>query len=367
MNSSTSSFYTRLLRRSLRRMAQGTVATSATDGSTSPNPTTTFASPFRILLALTLTLLGVQVFAPMPASAAAPCHPGTYQSAVFPVGTTYTVTFNGTFNSYSGTINWGDGSTTSASGSGSWSHTYNSVGDFDFKITGSGSYGDPATPCSDNISAEVGARVWSRLGIVTAAQTEGAKPRDTLVHVPIYLHPGSSSLPVTVSWRTVDGTAKAGTDYIAKSGTLTFSPGTVSQEVVIAIVGDDIAEGNEGFNVKITGADNAFIDTTYQYSLIAIRDDDSAARCPGAEAQRGNHIVGTPKADTLRGTPRRDVICGLGRNDKLIGLGGNDVLLGGPGADHLTGGPGADHLNGGPGTDTCVGGPGPDTAVSCER
>jgi Ca2+-binding RTX toxin-like protein len=324
-------------------------------------------STLQLLLALTLALLGLQLLAPMTATAATTCHPGTYQSAVFPVGTTYTVTFNGTFNSYSGTIKWGDGSTTSVSGAGSWSHTYNSVGDFNFQINGSGSYGDPATSCTDNISAEVGARVLSRLGIVTGAQTEGSRPRDTLVHVPIYLHPGSSTLPVTVSWRTVDGTAKAGNDYIAKSGTMTFAPGTVSQEVVIAIVGDNIAEGNEGFNVKITGADNAFIDATYRYSLVTIRDDDTAARCPGAASQRGNHIVGTSKADTLRGTPGRDVICGLGRNDKLIGLGGNDLLLGGPGADTLNGGQGADHLDGGPGTDACVGGPGHDTAVSCEK
>ena len=36
----------------------------------------------------------------------------------------------------------------------------------------------------------------------------------------------ASSDPVSVSFATQDGTAKAGSDYIAASGTVTFKPGT---------------------------------------------------------------------------------------------------------------------------------------------
>src|SRR6185295_10955702 len=44
--------------------------------------------------------------------------------------------------------------------------------------------------------------------------------------------------PVTVKYATANGTATAGSDYTAVSGTLTFDPGIVSQQIVVPIVGD---------------------------------------------------------------------------------------------------------------------------------
>jgi archaellum component FlaF (FlaF/FlaG flagellin family) len=50
---------------------------------------------------------------------------------------------------------------------------------------------------------------------------------------------------VTVQYQTTDGTAKAGSDYVAKSGTITFAPGEITKFVRVNFIGDDVAEPNE--------------------------------------------------------------------------------------------------------------------------
>jgi hypothetical protein len=67
----------------------------------------------------------------------------------------------------------------------------------------------------------------------------------------------ASASTVTVKFATADGTAKAGSDYIAKNGTLTFSPGQTSKPIVIQIKGDKIKEPNEVFYVLLSSPTNA--------------------------------------------------------------------------------------------------------------
>jgi hypothetical protein len=71
----------------------------------------------------------------------------------------------------------------------------------------------------------------------------------------------ASTSTVTVNYATVDGTAHAGTDFKAVSGTLTFSPSTVSKTISVAINPDTTAKANETFSVSLTGATNAVIAT----------------------------------------------------------------------------------------------------------
>ncbi len=74
----------------------------------------------------------------------------------------------------------------------------------------------------------------------------------------VLLSPASSQT-VTVNYATANSTASAGTDYVAASGTLTFTPGQQSQPVSVTINGDTTAEANETFNVNLSGAVNATI------------------------------------------------------------------------------------------------------------
>jgi len=68
-----------------------------------------------------------------------------------------------------------------------------------------------------------------------------------------------SGLPVTVAWATADGTALAGSDYTARSGTLTFAPGVTSQTVSVPVRGDVRDEADETFVVNLSNAVNATI------------------------------------------------------------------------------------------------------------
>jgi hypothetical protein len=68
-----------------------------------------------------------------------------------------------------------------------------------------------------------------------------------------------SSFPVTVNYSTADGTATAGTDYTAISGTLTFAPDETTKTIIVPIVEDDIYEGNETFSLNLSNPTNATI------------------------------------------------------------------------------------------------------------
>lgn len=83
----------------------------------------------------------------------------------------------------------------------------------------------------------------------------------------------ASSRTVTVAYATADGTAKAGADYVSAAGSLTFTPGTVSQNVVVNVKGDTTSEPNEFFFLQATSATNAAI--AYGRGIAIIVNDDS--------------------------------------------------------------------------------------------
>jgi Calx-beta domain-containing protein len=83
---------------------------------------------------------------------------------------------------------------------------------------------------------------------------------------------GATALPATVNFATADGTATAGSDYTAASGTLTFAPGTTSQLITVAVTTDLLNEPNETFFVNLTGAVNATV--TDPQGLGTITNDD---------------------------------------------------------------------------------------------
>ena len=64
---------------------------------------------------------------------------------------------------------------------------------------------------------------------------------------------------VTVDYATSDGTAKAGEDYTAQSGTLTFAPGDTEKMVSVPILDDALDEGNETFKLRLSNAGGARI------------------------------------------------------------------------------------------------------------
>jgi hypothetical protein len=59
---------------------------------------------------------------------------------------------------------------------------------------------------------------------------------------------------VTLSFRTVNGTATTGdSDYIARSGTLSFAPGETTKTITIEVKGDGKRESSETFYLDLLG------------------------------------------------------------------------------------------------------------------
>ena len=82
----------------------------------------------------------------------------------------------------------------------------------------------------------------------------------------------ASGQTVTVNYATANGTATAGSDYVARTGTLTFAPGVTSQPVAVTLNGDALNEADETVLVNLSGATNATI-TDSQATLTITNDD----------------------------------------------------------------------------------------------
>jgi hypothetical protein len=81
-----------------------------------------------------------------------------------------------------------------------------------------------------------------------------------------------SAQPVTAHYATANGTATAGSDYQAASGTLTIPAGRTKGTITIPVIGDRLGEPDETFFVNLSGATNATIADAQAVGTIA--DDE---------------------------------------------------------------------------------------------
>ena len=84
----------------------------------------------------------------------------------------------------------------------------------------------------------------------------------------------ASGLAVTVAYRTVDGTAVAGSDYKSASGELRFEPGETTQTVTVETLADELAEDTEQFTVELSAPLGATVADGVGEGTIS--DDDDA-------------------------------------------------------------------------------------------
>ncbi|KFA09338.1 putative Ig domain-containing protein [Xanthomonas vasicola] len=139
----------------------------------------------------------------------------------------------------------------------------------------------------------------------------------------------ASGQTVTVNYGTADGTATAGSDYVARSGTLSFAPGVTTQNVAITVNGDTAVEPNETFSVGLSGVSNATIARATGTGTI-LNDDAvvtiSPASLPAATA-------GSAYSQTLTasgGTPGYTFVVSAGALPAGLTLNASGVLSGTP-------------------------------------
>ena len=81
-----------------------------------------------------------------------------------------------------------------------------------------------------------------------------------------------STSTVSVAYATANGTATAGSDYMSKSGTLSFAPGTTAATVKVPVTGDAVDEADESFTLALSSPTGAALgDATGTGTIV---DDD---------------------------------------------------------------------------------------------
>ena len=104
---------------------------------------------------------------------------------------------------------------------------------------------------------------------VTLAEGNGGT---TLAQFPISIT-APLAVPVTVDYQTVNGTALAGSDFTAASGTATIPAGATSTTIPVSLLTDNTLELDETFSLRLSAPVNATVDST---ALTATITNDDA-------------------------------------------------------------------------------------------
>lgn len=181
-----------------------------------------------------------------------------------------------------GTLRGAPIDTTGLTGFPDWDRDFNgTTRDLAFRGAYSGEGTNPGWAVALDIKPEP---PDARLSIGDANLGEGDAGTTTAVFVAALLTASATS--VTVEYSTVDGTATAGLDYEATSGTLSFAPGVTTQTLGVAVYGDALEEANETFTVSLSNAANATL--ARAQGVGTILDDDASLSIGSKTIREGN-------------------------------------------------------------------------------
>ena len=134
---------------------------------------------------------------------------------------------------------------------------------------------------------------------------------------------GDPNVTYSVSYATSDVTAKAGIDYIAASGTLTFGPGVTSKVVNVTLINEPVGSPTRQFMISLSNPTNgAFLGTTSS-TLVSITNPDLSTK-PVNISTRG--LVQSGDGVMIAGfiiqgnTPKKVIIRGLGPSLTQLGV-----------------------------------------------
>lgn len=137
----------------------------------------------------------------------------------------------------------------------------------------------------------------------------------------------SSPLKATVAFATRNGSAAAGTDYVATTGTLTFAPGETKKAVSVSIMGDTAFETDETFTLALSSPVNASLGKASATGTI--RNEDAAkpkaGRYSGTSSQ--NRPVSFDVDTGVTAVLTVDMIVDLNCQELPITLAGERVQL----------------------------------------
>jgi len=112
----------------------------------------------------------------------------------------------------------------------------------------------------------------SKVSVSNGSVTEGASGTKVMTFTVVRSSPFTTT--TTVGWSTSDGTATAGSDYVAASGTATILPGKDRTTFTVTTMGDTTYETDEYFRITLTPGTNSTIQDGE--GIGAIFNDDPA-------------------------------------------------------------------------------------------
>jgi hypothetical protein len=151
-----------------------------------------------------------------------------------------------------------------------------------------------------NLGNVSGATLADGAGVATILDNESV-PSLSVGNLTVNEHAGTatftvslsnaSTAAVTVNYATANGSAVAGSDYTARSGTLTFAPGVTSQAVTINLLDDGLFEGSESFGISLSGAANASIATASATATLLDNDAVPTLSVSNTPVTEGGYAV----------------------------------------------------------------------------
>jgi hypothetical protein len=179
------------------------------------------------------------------------------------------------YTATSGTLNWaaGDGADKTFTVPVKWDGRLEGTESISLALTNPGGGSDlgPSTAAVLRI-ADDGASG----PLVLSSNTYHVGEAGGLVTITVTRSGGSLGGPVTVDYATGGGTATAGTDYTAASGTLTFGPGEASKSFTVPVTSDSADEADETFQVVLSHASGGANVGSPAGATVTIADDDAA-------------------------------------------------------------------------------------------
>ena len=83
---------------------------------------------------------------------------------------------------------------------------------------------------------------------------------------------------VSIDYATKNGTALAGSDYVAASGTLKFAPGETAKTVKVGLINDTLPEGAEAFSLGLSNLVGATALNPVGTAVIAANDEPEVSK-----------------------------------------------------------------------------------------
>lgn len=238
-----------------------------------------------------------------------------------------TATAGADYNSTSGTVVFAPGETQRAIPITILDDRFNESGE-SFFVTLSdpsgvtiGAGGDTATVTISDNDADV-------VTIQFSSSSYGASEDDGEASLTV-VRSGGVGFAASAQYSTADLSAKAGTDYVATSSTVSFAPGEISKTIAVPVIEDGRPEGSEAFTVMLFGpSSNATVGSPGSATVIIFDDDP-----PDTATKLGNISTRGPVKSGDEVMIAGFIIAGSAQKDLVLrGIGPSLTQLGVPNA-----------------------------------